>query len=109
MGELFRTSDDKMQEHRIALSCCEAELGIAEISVRRGSPALATWAEVQRLDFLSTGGGILIEAFSPAICAMLGKHTSRMYIYSRFLSLLENTGLLLPTHSHGKQSSQPGP
>lgn len=106
----MRTADDKMQEHRVVLSCCEAEHGVAEISMRRGSPALATWAEVQRRDLLYTEGGNLIEAFfPPAICAMLGRHTSRMYIYSRFLSLLENTRLFLPAHSHGKHNSQPRP
>lgn len=103
---LSRTSGDEIWEYRIALSCCEAKLGEAEISMRRDSPAL-TWAEKWRLDFLSTGGGSLIAAFSPAICAMLGRHTSRLCIYSRFLLPLENTALLLPTYSHGKQSSQP--
>lgn len=105
MGESSRTSDDKMQEHRIGLSCCEAQLGVAEISMRRGSPAL-TWPEEWRLDFLSTGGGSLFQAFSPAIFAMQGRHTSRLCIYSKFLSLLENAGLLLPTHSHGKKKKK---
>lgn len=75
--------------------------------MRRGSPAL-TWAEEWRLDFLSTGGGSLIEALSPCNLCHAGQ-TSRLCIYLRFLSLLENTELLLPTHSHGKQSSKPKP
>lgn len=78
----MRTADDKMQEHRIVLSCCEAEHGVAEISMRRGSPALATWAEVQRRDLLYTEGGNLIEAFfSPSnLCHARQTHLQDVYL-----------------------------
>jgi len=82
------------KQHIILLS-----RAVAEIPERSGTGSFCAAQGRQDTDFLcAAGGGELMQCFFPAGCAAHDRHTSRLCIYPRSLSLLEKTALATPGH-----------